>query len=431
MIKFACRCSHTFVVEDDQAGSSLQCPACGLLVDVPTLSDLPNLASDGTYTLSDLDHRPEPNRLNRLYRSFTRDHVDPTTGEEIDLRISREEVRDARTADPLHPKDEPRSVRPKYDPVTGELVRPLDVAGAAGDASPANPAAIPMARATVGYATAYTRTVPGFWTIAVELLMPVNVVVMFFVAMAYLVGQFALATVFLFFVDLPVAALLLSHYGNVIEDTGPEARDEIPRPLRYLAVGEDLWWPFFRMFSAVAVCYAPLVAVLVYRLPLPLAGMAALAGTIFLPAVMLTAATSGSILNLRPDRVVGVIGILGSRYAVAVLLWVVALTLHLWTWLGVVLIADAAKLNMIDARWSKLNHWAAVYPLIAVAIYLMHFYCWWLGTLYRRHQHEFPWVLQRHVPDPNRQKAPTRLTPYGPVRVAGQQQQGPRVARRA
>jgi hypothetical protein len=185
------------------------------------------------------------------------------------------------------------------------------------------------------------------------------------------------------------------------------------------------------MLSAVVICYAPAVAVVVNGLPLALAGMAALAGSIFLPAVMLTTTTSGSVLNLRPDRVVGVIGILGARYFVAVVLWIVALTLHLWTWLGVVFVADAAKIGMIAPSWSKLNHWAAVYPLIAVAIYLMHFYCWWLGTLYRRHQHEFPWVLQRHIPDPNRLKAPTRLTPYGPVRVATQQQQGRRVARRA
>jgi hypothetical protein len=80
---------------------------------------------------------------------------------------------------------------------------------------------------------------------------------------------------------------------------------------------------------------------------------------------------------------------------------------------------------VLDPKWQKLTYAAAVYPLIAIAIYLMHLYCWHLGILYRRHQQDFPWVLQRHIPDPNR-KAATRLTPYGPVKVVPGQQRGGR-----
>lgn len=422
MIKFACRCSHVFVVEDDQAGASLQCPTCGLLVDVPTLSDLPNLSPDGTYTLSEVDERHEPNRLNTLYRSFTRETVDPTTGEEFDLRLSPDEIDSAGTAEPMRLKDEPQSTRPKYDPVTGELVRPLDIVG--GDDRP-NAAAIPMAAPAVNYATVHTAPIPSFWTIAIELLMPANVTVMFFLSLAYLAGQFAFATIILFVLNIPIAALLLSHYGNVIEDTGPELKDELPRPLRYLALGDDIWKPFMRMLGAVLICYGPAVVTLQRGLPWEMAVVVAMVGSLFLPAVMLTMTTSGSIQNLRPDRVVGVIGILGARYFAAVGLWVTALVLHLWTWLGVLVLTEYVKMGMVGPGWSKLNHPLAVYPLIAIAIYLMHFYCWYMGILYRRHQQDFPWVLQRHIPDPTR-KAATRLTPYGPVKVLPGQQRGRR-----
>jgi hypothetical protein len=410
MIKFNCRCSHTFIVEDDQAGASMQCPACGLLVDVPTLSDLPNLSADGTYTLSDYETPAEPDRFNTLYRSFTRDHVDPGTGEEIDLRLDQEDMEGARV-DPLHLKDDPRPARPKYDPVTGELIRPLDVEG--GDDAP-SPAAIPMAQSVVSYATAYTQSVPSAWSIAVELLMPINVAVMFFVALAYMLGHVFMLMRVLFFVTGPIAALLLAHYGNVIEEIGPELKDELPRPLRHAAMMEDLWWPFFRMFGSILLCYGPAIAVLMEGLPPVMALFVAAAGSVALPAVMLTATTSGTIQNLRPDRVFTVIGIIGPRYFIAVAVWLAALVLSLWTWFGVILMREMIDLGMLGEKWRVLHHPLAIYPLIAVAIYLMHYYCWYLAVLYRRHQHEFPWVLQRHIPNPDRLGGRTRRMPYGP-----------------
>ena len=47
MIRFVCTCGHRLEVPDDEAGNSLQCPKCGLLVDVPTLSELQNFTEDG------------------------------------------------------------------------------------------------------------------------------------------------------------------------------------------------------------------------------------------------------------------------------------------------------------------------------------------------------------------------------------------------
>ncbi|HZZ44905.1 MAG TPA: hypothetical protein VFE58_18350 [Tepidisphaeraceae bacterium] len=399
MIKFACRCSHPFAVDDDQAGASLQCPKCGLLVDVPTLSDAAHLTPEGFFTISEDPQVVERNRLNKLYRTFTRDSVDPNTGEEIDLRLQPADVASDRIVDPMHIKGEPRDLRPKYDPITGELVRPIDVAGE--ERNPAiNTANIPKSSRTVTYASRATSTsaqsIPGFFSLAVMLLQPINIVVMFFTALAYLAGQFFLATVFLFFVDLPIAAFLLSHYGNVIDEIGPEMRDELPRPLRHVELGPDLWWPFFAMFVSIVICYSPSISILIQRLPWPFAVAAAIAGSFVLPAVMLTMTTSGTILNMRPDRVFNLIAITGFRYFVAVAIWIVALAFHLWTWIGVRILADELQHNAISRRWAILDNSLVVYPMIAVAIYFMHLYCSYLGMLYRRHHDEFPWVLQQH-----------------------------------
>ena len=48
MIKFPCRCSHLFTLDDEMAGGMIQCPRCGLLNDVPSLNDLQNILPDGT-----------------------------------------------------------------------------------------------------------------------------------------------------------------------------------------------------------------------------------------------------------------------------------------------------------------------------------------------------------------------------------------------
>jgi hypothetical protein len=38
-----------------------------------------------------------------------------------------------------------------------------------------------------------------------------------------------------------------------------------------------------------------------------------------------------------------------------------------------------------------------VVPALILGIFLMHWFCWYLGLMYRAHQEQFPWVLQRHV----------------------------------
>ena len=52
-------------------------------------------------------------------------------------------------------------------------------------------------------------------------------------------------------------------------------------------------------------------------------------------------------------------------------------------------------------------------PLTAVSVYLTHFFCWHLGLLYRAHQEEFPWILQRHI---SKRRDPVMAPPRRPRR---------------
>lgn len=107
-------------------------------------------------------------------------------------------------------------------------------------------------------------------------------------------------------------------------------------------------------------------------------------GTFFFPALLLTLCTSGTLRNLRPDRVLGVIATSGFGYALPLLLWV-----------ALALIPRGLSLAV-----PRLQPWFA-WPLLVggtplLASYLVHALGWTLGDLYRRHQEQFPWVLQRH-----------------------------------
>ena len=40
-----------------------------------------------------------------------------------------------------------------------------------------------------------------------------------------------------------------------------------------------------------------------------------------------------------------------------------------------------------------------VLPALGAGVYLMHYFMWYLGLMYRSHHDQFPWVLQRHIRD--------------------------------
>lgn len=429
MIEFACKCGHLFRLEDDEAGGLTQCPRCGLLRDVPRPDELARLAQDGTYLVHggsgpEQEDRDDAAELAYIYQRGHRD----AQGNEIDLRNTQADIDAVGGAPiPLSPDLVPREHAPKYDPETGELIEPIDLKPDGREY--VNPAAIPMATATINYASAVTDTSVSFLGSLLRLLAPTNLAVLLAVfcmhAVLWPLIFVSFAGIFLVVVAIPVlGALILAHFGNVVEDVGVFEKDEMPRPMRDLGFYEDLWLPFCNVFGSLLICYGPglLLPLILVRVPalqsasvglmVVLAGV----GTFFLPAVMLTLICGGTILNLRPDRVLAVIQASGIGYFLAVILWVAAATTYLWGWAGTSMALDAILHPSNLPQW--LTSWKFALPALTIGIYLMHAFCQWLGLLYRAHFDLFPWVLQRHVSTKHIAQAPGQLTaPQGTMRA--------------
>jgi hypothetical protein len=429
MIRFTCLCQNRIEVDEDMAGGLFQCPRCGRLNDVPTLSDLPHLADDGTYNVETQRPRDDPLRLAELsivYSKGTRDQ----DGDEIDLRMSAAELADpgadAQEAgggdagpiplkgESLRPQPERRPA-PRYDPETGEMIRPVELK--VDPDQPLNPTAIPVARPAISYASGDTVHRMTTGRVAVDLLMPVNVTVMGFIFIAHVVLQFTGTMTFsglwmVAFLPLMMAGVIISHYGNVVDEIGPQDRDELPRPLRGCALIDDMWMPFVNVLLALSICFLPAVFFAV-RLGagLPpvtrwaLTAVVALVGVVFLPAVLLTSVAGGTVVNLRPDRLVGLMRAAGSNYGLAIL----GSLLATLTYGFGIFAADLAFIRALTGAKSPLPVWMHLvgYPMLAVGIYFAHLFCWQLGMLYREHHNQFPWAYQRHVRDPGRARNPT------------------------
>jgi hypothetical protein len=259
---------------------------------------------------------------------------------------------------------------------------------------------------SVGYAVGEARKqiTPG--TLAIELLMPANAVVLFFAFLFYIftgfIGAFLAVGAIYLQVSLQVLNiplwLILANYGCVIEDTGPDNRDELPRPLRHFSLGEDIFNPLFNVVLAALICYFPAFLASMPRWNLgsaqtPLVMLATLAGSFLLPAVLLTTVTGVSLLNLRPDRVVSVIRICGADYILSVGVYLLAL-------LPSVFYLVSPKILPTNSTNPVITHLHEPYvtlPMMAIAVYLGHYFCWHLGLIYRAHHDEFPWLLQRHI----------------------------------
>ncbi len=403
MIRFPCLCKHPFNLEDNLAGGLVQCPACGRLNDVPTLSDLKNLTADGLYPMDAPEVKDEPHRLKELQTAFSRQRT-AADGQQIDLRPTMEDVL-AAGADhvPIELVDELRPAAPKYDPVTGELIRPIDIRH--DPDRPLSNADIPLAMAALNYARPDLSPRINAGSIVRQLFTPANLFVMFAIlamhAIVTTIGMIGLGIGFLLAAPLMVMILVIivSHYANVIEDIGPDNKDELPRPMRNSSLYEDMMRPFGNVMLAFIYCYGQSVFLLLYwpgRHGTVIAAFALAAlGTILFPAVLLTSTTSGTILNLSIPRVFGVISAIGVRYLLIIGLYCVATFVMLMGLAG-----TAADM----AFWMTRSHAPPFYlsgivgyTILSIGIYLMHAFCWAMGLTYRAHHAQFPWVLQRHI----------------------------------
>jgi hypothetical protein len=407
MIRFPCTCKqHLFEVDDDDAGRQLQCPRCGRLNDVPTLSDLASISEDGTYRLdATIDrHEAEQERLAQLQRAFARTRVDEW-GREIDLRPTMDDVMAANSAPAAGPDGAVRTGAPKYDPVTGELVRAIELNTDPRLSQPP----IPVAKRAIHYAAAEASNRQSIYSIFLQLFTAPNVTVMTFIFITHLIIQMmAVAVAMGMFLVVPVAfavvCSLIAHYANTIDETGPDQRDELPRPLRGMSWHDDLWGSFVNFTTAVAVSYGPGFAVLWTPLPelaqIMILAAGAVFGTIVFPAALLTSTTSGTWMNLRPDRMLGVIRSIGPVYIFAIILWIMTAVIYVAGFIATSMTILSFMGAGFFGPWAILSHWAVSYPLLLVGIYLMHAYCWMLGLQYRKHHDAFPWVLQRYVKGP-------------------------------
>ncbi len=410
MIKFPCKCGHGFELADDQAGGMIQCPRCGLLADVPTLGDLANIHDDGTFKLHDRSAIRDPHSLADL-AAFS-PHTHDSHGREKDLRPTKDSV--AAIGEPI--EDASPSL-PRYDPHTGELLRPIEFRDPAEDtlipvdveaalpvkAIPVQPVASVR---PISYASGSTSKQVTPLSLMLELFMPANIVVLAFAYIFYILaglfGTMLAVEAFFFRVSLQVLNIpiwfILAYYGCVIEEMGPEASPELPRPLRHFAITEDIFNPMVSVISAGLICYYPLIIVAAPRIEMDehlrvvLVLALQLAGSFFMPAVLLTTVTSGSLSNLRPDRVLGVVRSCGGDYLLSVGVFLLALVSAMFY-----LIAPSSAPIAPNRVIEFLHKPAVVLGVLGVSVYLAHFFCWHLGMMYRAHHEDFPWVLQRHV----------------------------------
>ncbi|MGH7178874.1 MAG: hypothetical protein ACREJC_15975, partial [Tepidisphaeraceae bacterium] len=329
-----------------------------------------------------------------------------SAGDEIDLRATFDDIRKAGLDEiPIELADEVRPGAPKYDPTTGELVRPIDLTERG---SRFDPATIPFARRAVDYARPDLAASPGFFQIALRLFEPANLFVMALILLVHAILEPVNVMMHAgLFLVVPVWIIgwgfIISHYGNVIDETGPGERDELPRPLRDAQFYDDIWRPLTQVAGAMIVCFWP--TMLADRLAAPDVLVLALsgAGIFFFPAVVLTLTTSGTGLNLRPDRVLGVIRALGVKYVLLVGVFVVAIAVYgvgLWRF-HVDAILLFVPSSVVPAALANIPWWFetwTAYPALFAGLYLVHWFCWALGATYREHHADFPWVLQRHVP---------------------------------
>ena len=385
MVDFRCRCGHRFSVPEDQCGHVLQCPDCRLLVDVPFPEDLAALEADGTVKLS--SPPPEPQRM--------MDELQRVYGGQTDLRPTPVQIVNA-GGEAIPPVDElgqPPLPRPRYDPETGELIRPLDLAAP----RPTPPQPVVPLGAVVHYARDGAHG--GLHHPLLQLLMPANLLVMFFVAALHAVALLAsMSMVGLLMVPVAFFAIV-AHYGAVIDDIGPEERDELPRPLRDVRFWDDLWLPFCNVTASLMICYGPAAALAQPHAwgggyPGVWAAVAAMAGTMLLPAVLLTICTSGSMANLRPDRLLGTIRACGWQYVGACIAAALAVGLYGLLTAGRPWLLSLPLPLMPTGGLGRVS--SAEGPLVSLATYAGHYLCWTLGMLYREQQARFPWPMRYH-----------------------------------
>lgn len=385
MIRFDCHCGNVLEIPQSLAGQSVQCVACGRLRSVPELEDLPNLQRDGTFAITDSRWQE---------RQPTIPAPSPNAAPGSSSAAASTPLRPVRVL----PYSHTRPDRPSEPYIPERIVR--------------------------------------WWTLPLDLFQPANASVLGIVFLVHLFAQFlalfAMAGVFPFWLLVIVIGLLLiCHLGNVLDDTGPEGRDELPTVLRNAEWEDDLMRPFSFVLLAVGICFGPAIVLVHLLWNEPLAGdpatWAALGallvlGIVSFPVVWLTVVASGTYLNLSPPRLLGMFSRAPVQFLLAIALLPIALGTYVLS-LGLVyefsrtFVAGVTPLLPFSLpRWLLA---CSGYGLLFFAIYAWHLLAWLLGKTYQDHHEQFPWVWQRHeknrtTAEPAR-RLPQRLHPPSPT----------------
>jgi hypothetical protein len=384
-------------VPEDRAGASLQCPLCRKLVDVPSLSDLQSLQEDGTFRIGEEEIRDEPDRLKELQRAFAPQRVD-ARGNDIDLRIRTD--RPLAEDEVLEVLEDAKPTPPKYDPITGELIRDIPLRN---EPVKVDPQTVPMAQAVINYASGVDIAEFNGWKIVPAMCNFQNMAVMGGVLVGHIIiqamllpilGGFFLLVPFFFF----MCSLIAAHYGNVVSEIGTDVADELPRPLRNMSLYDDIWAPFTHFFIAAGLSYGWAFFAFQFPPELRLAwiGTVLIVGTLAFPALFLTTTTSGTVLNLAPHRLLRVVSTLGTAYLWCVIVWAIAGSVYVVGMGGSMLSVVGMFFQPGSQKWYEAPPFLVSYPLLFLGIFLTHAWCWYLGLLYRKHHDNFDWLLQRH-----------------------------------
>ncbi|HET6246380.1 MAG TPA: hypothetical protein VFE47_01680 [Tepidisphaeraceae bacterium] len=371
MIRFPCQCGHQFQEPDTAVGVAVQCPRCLLLSDVPAVSAVDEIGLGDA--ASDPAHASAPYSLDEA-PSATSDANDDTPP----LILQDSNDPDGQTSDiPLVYRSQPPD--------------------------------IPFAKRAITYPANDVLRPYGLPQVLIDLFQPTNLFVLFCVLLFHclalaLFAGIAVRLLFVVPVVLMLVIAILAHYGNVIEEIGIEAQDELPRLMRDLRLHEDFLWPLGRVVFTLALAFGPAVAVLYLPIVKSDARTAAIVlavlGVFFFPAIALTLQASGSLANLRPLRVLGVVAVTHVRYLGIVLMFAAAMTIYVIA----VLSLSSEMLSQIGVNVPLITGKLVIsLPLLCIAIYLMHAFCWQLALLYRSHGARFPWIspyaaLERRAP---------------------------------
>ncbi len=412
-------------VADDMSGESVQCPKCGLLVDVPLLDELQNLDSDGVIKVG-------PRTTPDAHRDGRRRDVPSVTRKDdpSDRRMTLDEVLEVdRHVDEVN-QPQIRS-RPLYDPLTGELIEPLQISRAersdsvkrpsAGNANVgARPNGSRPGSSVLGYARGPVSTdIQGkpanFLSIWFLMFAPMNVIVWVLIA-SIIGGSIMLSMVplagvlFAFLLGLPIICALMGHFGNIVDETGPVGRDELPTPLRHASIREDILDPMVSVAVAGALAFSPLLSVIAYapRLPAQVYLAFIVLGFCVLPALLITKLCSGYFMNVLPHRSLPLMWICGVWYwwsalvlmvAIIVFMLGAAMSLSFGMRIGAIMIAPSGSTVSTPTMFGMSYQLEMILgtPTLFVGVFLLHAACWHLGMLYRKFYPRFPWLMQRHI----------------------------------